>query len=95
MDAPTTFLTFRHIYDTPSYGSGTWRHTCIPLPLAHGSGGRRPAVRPSGEIGADLTHGPRLVRGGLAFWLQTNGEPLLTIRQGSLTRVRLVAQYDQ
>jgi hypothetical protein len=34
--------------------------------------------------GADLALGPRLIHGALAFWMQTTGATLLTVRRSSL-----------
>ena len=41
---------------------------------------------------ADLVLGPRLVRGALAFWMQTTGTALLADKPCSPARVRLVVQ---
>lgn len=44
------------------------------------------------DQGADLAIGPRLVRGGLAFWMQTSGACLLAFNRCSPPRVQMPAQ---
>jgi len=44
------------------------------------------------ESGADFALGPRMVHGALAFWMQTTGATLLTVRQCSLACMWMLAQ---